>query len=101
MTKEIKKLWIGIGLLAVLSPIGLLASGDAWGEWGAAQFKKMIGFIPEGLKRFSGLWHAPLSDYTVSGTGDFTGYIISAVVGILLVVLLTWMLGKVLVRKRN
>jgi len=99
--KEIKKLWIGIGLLALLSPIGLLATGDAWGEWGAAQFKQMIGFIPQGLKRFAGLWHAPLADYTVSGTADSTGYIISAIAGILLVALLTWILGKVLVHRKN
>ncbi len=97
--KEIRKLWIGIAILALLSPVGLLPSGDAWGEWGAEEFKKMIGFIPVGLKRFSGLWNAPMPDYTVPGTGDSVGYIISALVGILLVAVVTWSLGRFLLKR--
>lgn len=97
--KDFRKLWIGLGILAVLSPIGLLASGDAWGEWGAEAFKKMVGFIPRGLARFSDIWKAPLSDYLVPGTGDVLGYIISAFAGILLVILATWLIGKGLSRK--
>jgi len=97
--KGLKKLWIGLAVLAVLSPIGLLASGDAWGEWGAEAFKKMLGFIPRGLVRFSGIWKAPLAGYGVPGAGDFLGYIISAFAGILLVVLATWLIGKGLSRK--
>ncbi|NOZ84897.1 MAG: cobalamin biosynthesis protein [Deltaproteobacteria bacterium] len=94
-----KKLWIGLAVLAVLTPLGLLASGDAWGEWGADAFKKMLGFIPKGLVRFSDIWKAPLADYSVPGTADFLGYIISAFAGILLVVLATWLIGKGLSRK--
>jgi len=97
--KDLKKLWIGLAVLAVLSPIGLLASGDAWGEWGAEAFKKMLGFIPKGLVRFSDIWKAPFADYGVPGTGDLLGYIISAFAGILLVVLATWLIGKSLSRK--
>lgn len=97
--KDFKKLWIGLGILAVLSPIGLLASGDTWGEWGVEAFKKMVGFIPKGLARFSGFWRAPLADYGVPGTDDVLGYIISAFAGILLVVLATWLIGKGLSRK--
>lgn len=97
--KDFKKLWIGLGILAVLSPIGLLASGDAWGEWEAEAFEKMVGFIPKGLARFSGFWSAPLADYGVPGAGEVLGYIISAFAGILLVVLVTWLIGKSLVRK--
>jgi len=99
--KELKKLWIGLAILALLSPIGLLASGDAWGEWGAETFKKMLGFIPKGLLKFSDIWKAPLPDYGVPGTGDFLGYILSAFAGILLVVLATWLIGKGLARRER
>lgn len=39
------KLWIGIGALIVLSPLGLILpdqfkAGSAWGEWGGKRFKK-------------------------------------------------------------
>ncbi len=99
--KNITKLWIGLVVLGLLSPIGLLASGDAWGEWGNDAFTTMIGFIPKGLARFSDLWSAPFADYTVSGTGDYIGYIISAFAGMLLVVLVTWGTGKLLEHKNN
>ncbi len=102
MNKGIKMLWIGIGVLAILSPIGLLASGDAWGEWGAEEFQKVLGYIPQGLKHFSSLWNAPLPDYTIPGIhNDFVGYIGAAVVGIALVALFTWILGKVLAKKES
>ncbi len=99
--KNITKLWIGLVILCLLTPIGLLASGDAWGEWGNDAFTTMIGFIPKGLARFSDLWHAPFADYTVSGTGDYTGYILSAFGGILLVLLITWGTGKLLEGNNN
>ena len=31
-------LWTGLGALMVLSPLGLLATGIAWGEWGSRGF---------------------------------------------------------------
>ena len=39
--RTISKLWIFIGILAVLAPIGIILpayfkSGPAWGEWGIA-----------------------------------------------------------------
>ncbi len=97
--KNLKNLWVGLAVLAVLSPIGLVASGDAWGEWGSEAFKQMLGFIPKGLAKFSDFWHAPFPDYTLPGTGDYLGYIFSAFAGISLVVLATWIIGKGLSRK--
>lgn len=94
-----RTLWIILGVLALLSPLGLLATGDAWGEWGADAFESMIGYIPAGLAHFSDLWHAPLPDYTVPGTSEPLGYILSALAGILLVAGGTWGLGKWLARR--
>ena len=42
-----KKLWIGIVILTLLSPLGLIipalfGAGGAWGEWGLEEIKKLI-----------------------------------------------------------
>lgn len=99
--KNLTKLYISLFVLCLLTPIGLLASGDAWGEWGKEAFIKMIGYVPRGLARFSDIWHAPFPDYTVTGAGDTIGYILSAFGGVLLIVLITWGVGKILTRKQK
>jgi cobalt/nickel transport system permease protein len=77
------------GLLAgliFLTPVGLLAAGTAWGEWSAEEISKVatagrpLGFIPEGMSKgftFSAL----LPDYGVGGVPQIAGYILSAIVG--------------------
>ena len=88
--KTTAKLWIGIGILALLSPLGLILperfkAGDAWGEWG--------------LEKLSSLWSAPFSDYALNGQQNkglcqlSLGYIASAVIGILVIVCLAMLLG--------
>ncbi|OZG57651.1 cobalt transport protein CbiM [Bifidobacterium tissieri] len=75
--------WIGLGLLAVISPIGLLATGSAYGEWGAEEFKEATGlsYVPDQIAHgFS--WNALLPDYSMQGLPDWAGYILSAVIGI-------------------
>ncbi len=99
--KGINKLWLGLGMLALLSPLGLLASGTAWGEWGAGEFSHLLGYVPQGLAKFARLWSAPLSDYTVPGLGDIPGYILSAVIGMALIYLITWGLGRLIFTRRG
>ncbi len=98
--KDINKLWVALGILALLSPIGLLASGTAWGEWGTDEFPTMLGYVPQGLARFSDLWRAPLPDYSIPGLGSNVGYIFSALVGMALVILVSWGIGKILTGKK-
>ncbi len=97
------KLWyVWAGALVVLAfatPLGLLAAGTAWAEWGADELKGMLGYVPQGLASMSGLWHAPLQDYSVQGLGDNIGYIISALVGIAVIGFLLWLLGRWIIRK--
>ncbi|MFH1824390.1 MAG: PDGLE domain-containing protein [Candidatus Firestonebacteria bacterium] len=106
------KLWIGIAILIVLSPIGLLLpehfkAGDAWGEWGIDKVKEMVGYIPQGLEKLSSLWSAPIPDYAFKGweekslTSLSIAYISSAIIGILVCVGLTFLLGKFLTRKNE
>lgn len=102
-SKKEGKLWIlwgALALLAFATPLGLLASGTAWGEWGIDELKNMgLGFIPQGLQKFAGWWPAPLPDYGFPRMGAVIGYILSALVGIGVVVFLLWMLGRWLSRK--
>lgn len=108
--KTITKLWIGLGVLAVVSPIGLflpekLKAGSAWGEWGADEIKGLVGYIPSGLAKISTIWNAILPDYAFKGwEGKGLGhlsfaYIISAIVGIALCIGGAWLLGKFLTKK--
>lgn len=98
------KLWYAIIVLIVLSPIGLLAQGTAWGEWGADEFKDMIGLIPQGMQKLADVWHSLLPDYSVPGLGGETapfwlnafGYIISAAVGIAIIAGLTYLFSRLI-----
>ena len=104
------KLWIGIAVLIVLSPLGLILpehfkAGAAWGEWGADEIQKLVGYIPQGLAKLSSLWNAPMPDYAFKGWEEkglsylSLAYIISAVVGIGLTVMAVLIIGKILVKK--
>ena len=108
--KTVNKLWIALGVMVVLSPLGLILpdhfkAGSAWGEWGGDEMKKMVGYVPEGMKKLSEVWNAPLRDYAFQGWGEkglthlSAAYIFSGLLGAGLVVLLTWWLGKKLSKK--
>jgi hypothetical protein len=107
--KTITKLWILIIILIALSPIGILApewlkAGAAWGEWGAAELKELVGYIPQGLEKLSELWKAPMPDYAFEGSGDkplrvqSAAYILSAVIGIFAIVVIAYAAGKMFTR---
>lgn len=94
-------LWVVLIVLAVASPLGLLAPGTAWGEWGTAELTAR-GFqsVPAGLQQLSGLWGAPLSSYNIPALGNTNlGYIVSAAVGVLLAALLTWLFTQLVASK--
>ncbi|HWQ10826.1 MAG TPA: PDGLE domain-containing protein, partial [Holophaga sp.] len=77
--------------LVCLSPVGLLASGTAWGEWGADEIKAVVthgralGFVPSGMAGGFSL-KALLPDYAVAGLPGWTGYVVSAAAGAALLV---------------
>ncbi len=102
MFKRYRKLWLALGVFVILSPLGLLAGGTAFGEWGIDQLADEAGFIPSGLQKMADIWsHAPLADYAIASfDGSFLhaalGYILSAVVGAALTVGLMLLLGKVI-----
>lgn len=94
MIKDTKETKTSRGLIALLTvivlavPSGLLAEGTAWGEWGADEIASTgAGYVPAGMKNgFE--WHALLPDYSMSGVPDWFGYILSAVIGTALLVII-------------
>ena len=77
-----------IGLVAALiaaSPLGLLATGDAWGEWGLEDLAEMVGYEPAGLAT-GWEWSSFMPDYSVGELPEVAGYIISAIIGVALLV---------------
>lgn len=75
-----------IAALICLSPLGLLATGTAWGEWGVDEIKNVVtggnalGYVPDGIA--NGFhFKALMSDYSINGMPQIAGYILSAVAG--------------------
>ena len=84
------KLWLALGVLLVLTPLGIVAVGTAWGEWSRADFAPNR--VPRGLERLYSVWTAPLSRYAPSFIRNASlGYLVSAMVGVGLIVLLGWL----------
>lgn len=105
------KLWIGVGILVLLSPLGLvmperLGSKTAWGEWAPHEIAGFTGYIPQGLGKLSSLWDAPLPDYAFKGRGEkdparlSLAYMLSALVGVAVTVGGAFALGRLLSRRR-
>jgi cobalt/nickel transport system permease protein len=97
---------IGMGVLVVLTPLGLLAPGGAFGEDSPRDLdlgKYNLRAVPAGLARWSSFWdRTVLSGYGFdSGKHPNLGYVVSAVVGmaaitisVLLLVVLARSLGR-------
>jgi cobalt/nickel transport system permease protein len=89
---KIKSIYALVVGLVCLSPLGLLAAGTAWGEWGAEEIKNVLtggsalGFVPQGMAnglRFNGI----MPDYSVGGMPEIAGYLLSAVAGAAILVI--------------
>lgn len=104
-----RALWAALAVLMVLTPLGTLAVGTAWGEWGAAAFadpsaRQEIAAVsrnqappeiaPAGLQRLSSLWTAPFPAYAppLLKSQSF-GYFMCSMLGVGLVMLSFWLLG--------
>ncbi len=110
--RSTKPLWIGLAALMILTPLGLLAAGTAWGEWGADDFvnpstREQIAAAsnnespptapPQGLERLSKVWTAPMPDYAPPFmTSPAFGYVLSAMFGTGLVLMAFMIIGWIL-----
>jgi len=103
-----ERLWVALGVFVALTPLGLLATGDAWGEWDAAgvaaQIKKVNGaaYVPNGVATaekhgYKGM--GGLTDYA-SARGR-TGYLGAAVIGVIAILLTLSLAGNALARRED
>ena len=90
-TSFVKKIRYVLLALVVLTPLGLLAEGTAFGEWSADELAEMMTNVPAGIENgFS--FEALFSDYTIPGTNIAVGYILSAITALLVF----YILGKMI-----
>ena len=90
-TSFVKKIRYVLIALVVLSPLGLLAEGTAFGEWSTEELAEMMNNVPAGIENgFS--FEALFSDYTIPGTNIAVGYILSAITALLIF----YILGKMI-----
>jgi cobalt/nickel transport system permease protein len=94
---SVRPLWIALALLLALTPLGVLAGGAAWGEWGVRDFseagaRRRIAAAsrnlapppqaPRGLERLYAVWTAPFPQYAPSFVRrPAFGYLLSAMFG--------------------
>ncbi|MDT8068478.1 MAG: cobalt transporter CbiM [Terriglobia bacterium] len=80
------KLWATVGSLLILTPLGTLAVGTAWGEGSAESFTN----APAGLARLSSIWTAPFPSYAPAFIKNPAfGYMLSAMFGVGIILLLS------------
>ena len=111
-------MYILLAVMIVLTPIGLIASGTAWGEWAADELSKMHVIVPAGIAKGFKL-AAPLQDYNLTvpaltnvtvpsgiakalnmdsppSLSNIVGYLISAVAGAALLLIIFRVLSSIL-----
>ena len=107
----LRPLWLGLGALMILTPLGILAAGSAWGEWVAADYADPASraqiaassfhtpppaAAPEGLARLSSVWTAPFARYVPPYVSSPSfGYLLSAMFGVGLVMLGSLGVGRI------
>lgn len=109
--QRVRPLLVLIAILTLLTPIGILAVGTAWGEWSPNDFSDAAarqaiaaasGSVappsqaPQGLERLSTLWTAPFPAYAPKFLHSASfGYVLSGTFGIGVILsialILTWL----------
>ncbi len=114
---SLRRLWLALSVLLVLTPLGVLAVGSAWGEWSARDFRdpgvrRQISAAsanrlppnppPRGFERLSTIWTAPLPRYApVFIRSASFGYLVSAMAGVGLIILVLLLLDLLLKRQKQ
>lgn len=111
-----RRLWATIALLLILTPLGILATGKAWGEWAPSDFlhsrpRAQIAAAsqntsppvapPSGMLRLATLWTSPFPAYAPAFVKSrLLGYLLSAMFGVG-VCLLIALLAQAALRARS
>jgi cobalt/nickel transport system permease protein len=108
--RSLRPLWLGLAALMILTPLGILAAGSAWGEWAASDYsnpavRQQIAAssfqqaaplqAPQGLARLASVWTAPFVRYAPPYVNSAAfGYLLSAMFGAGLVLLASLAVGR-------
>ncbi len=111
---SLRRLWATVALLLILTPLGILATGKAWGEWAPKDFAKVESraeiaaashgqappaTTPSGLQRMASLWTSPFPAYAPAFVRSRAlGYLLSAMFGVGVCLLITLLAQR---RSRN
>ena len=101
--RRTRPLWVSLGVLLALTPIGIVAAGSAWGEWSPADFAneavrrqiaRASGSVeppasaPRGLRLLADVWTSPMPRYSAPFLRSAAfGYLLSAMTGAGLIIL--------------
>jgi cobalt/nickel transport system permease protein len=109
---SLRRLWLAIAGLLLLTPLGIIVAGTAWGEWSPAELARMapnptsanpaVPAVPTGLQRLSNLWTAPFPAYApafVRSRGF--GYLLSAMFGVGILLCLSLLAQSIVERLRG
>ena len=104
-----RRLWWAVGLLMLLAPVGVLATGTAWGEWSSvtwsdpqaraqiaasSQNQAPPSATPAGLQKLSTIWTAPFPGYAPKFVrSPRFGYLLSAMFGVGLLLVISLITG--------
>jgi cobalt/nickel transport system permease protein len=119
-THSLPRLWIAVALLMVLTPLGILATGKAWGEWSPSELARQQkqptnaqpsnasidtaqpAAVPAGMQSLSNLWTAPFPAYAppfVRSAGF--GYFLSAMFAVGVLLLISLVMKRSVDRRRQ
>ena len=79
--------------MILATPLGLLATGTAWGEWGTDEIAGLVtngqtlGYTPTGMASGWSL-DTIMPDYSLDGMSEPLAYILSAVIGVALLIII-------------
>lgn len=95
---KIKPVYGLLIFMTVLTPVGLLASGASWGEWGLNEIRNIAGFLPIGFEKgFS--YNAFMSGYGVIGIPKNAAYILSAIAGTAILIIIFKVISSLMKKK--
>lgn len=96
--KSNKPIYLLLGVLTALVPLGLIAQGTAWGEWSNEELIEQIGYVPSGMQNgFS--FESIMPDYSLNGLPAVFTYYLSAIIGVALLIIIFKMLSTM--KKKN
>ena len=109
-----RRLWLAVALLMLLTPLGILAAGQAWSEWSPSEFARsgspaqtaaattdLTAGIPAGMQRLANLWTAPFPAYAPGFVKSSAfGYLLSAMFGVGFLLSLSLLVQRYVERRR-